>query len=296
MLTPIDLPIKASLKTKVKDLGGFTVRRALPFLSHRSVGPWVFFDHFGPVEFEPGKGMSVRPHPHIGIATVTYLFEGEIWHRDSLGNSAPIQPGAVNLMVAGKGVAHSERTRDELRETGYRLHGLQLWHALPAAEEEREPSFHHHPAKTIPETTLATGATVRVMMGQVFGLSSPVETFSETLYYEVELPNGATVTLPDAPELAVYVVEGEVDIDGQTSERFIFSILEPGSHLVTARGRTRFVVIGGAPLGERHIKWNFVSSRLDRIKQAAEAWKAGEFPIVPGDQDELIPLPEKIVF
>lgn len=294
MLTPIDPPIKASLKTKMKDLGGFTVRRALPFLSHRSVGPWVFFDHFGPVEFEPGKGMSVRPHPHIGIATVTYLFEGEIWHRDSLSNSAPIHPGAVNLMVAGKGIVHSERTRDALRETGYRLHGLQLWHALPAAEEEREPSFHHHPAETIPETTLATGATVRVMMGQAFGLSSPVETFSETLYYEVELPDGATITLPEAVESALYVVDGEVDVDGLTSERFVFSILGQDRHLVTARGRSKFVVIGGAPLGERHIKWNFVSSRPDLIKQAADAWKAGAFPIVPGDQDVYIPWPKEL--
>lgn len=296
MLTPLTPSIKASLKTKVKDMGGFTVRRALPFLTHRSVGPWVFFDHFGPVDFVPGQGMSVRPHPHIGIATVTYLFEGEIWHRDSLGNSAPIHPGAVNLMVAGRGIVHSERTRAALRETGYRLHGLQLWHALPESEEEREPSFHHHPAETIPEKTLATGATVRVMMGSAFGLTSPVETFSETLYYEVELPDGATVTLPESPETAVYVVEGNADVDGHPSGPFVFSILEPGSHLVTAEGRTRFVVIGGAPLGERHIKWNFVSSRLNRITQAAEAWRAGEFPDVTDDQDEAMPLPEKMVF
>ncbi|MGJ8559539.1 MAG: pirin family protein [Litorimonas sp.] len=296
MLTPIASPIKASLKTKVKDLGGFTVRRALPFPSHRSVGPWVFFDHFGPVEFTPGDGMNVRPHPHIGIATVTYLFEGEIWHRDSLGNSAPIHPGAINLMVVGKGLVHSERTRDELRETGYRLHGLQLWHALPESEEEREPSFHHHPAESIPEVTLATGAKVRVMMGQAFGLTSPVETFSETLYYEVDLPNGASVTLPDTPESALYIVEGEADVDGQTAERFIFSILAQGPHLVTAQGRTKFVVVGGAPLGERHMKWNFVSSRPERIKQAAEDWRAGKFPIVPGDQEEFIPIPTTMIF
>jgi redox-sensitive bicupin YhaK (pirin superfamily) len=296
MLTPHALPIKASLNTKVKDLGGFTVRRALPFPAHRSVGPWVFFDHFGPVDFSPGEGMNVRPHPHIGIATVTYLFEGEIWHRDSLGNSAPILPGAINLMVAGKGIVHSERTRDALRETGYRLHGLQLWHALPDAEEEREPSFHHHPADTIPETTLETGVKVRVMLGQAFGLTSPVEVFSETLYYEVEIPDGATVTLPETPECALYVVEGEAEIEGQTSARFVFSILSSGPHLVTARGRTRFVVVGGAPLGERHMKWNFVSSRPERIKQAAEDWLAGQFPAVIGDEDEFIPLPEKMVF
>jgi redox-sensitive bicupin YhaK (pirin superfamily) len=296
MLTPISAPIKASLKTKVKDLGGFTVRRALPFPAHRSVGPWVFFDHFGPVEFAPGDGMNVRPHPHIGIATVTYLFEGEIWHRDSLGNSAPIHPGAINLMVTGKGLVHSERTRDALRETGYRMHGLQLWHALPESEEERDPSFHHHPADTIPEITLETGAKIRVMMGNAFGLTSPVETFSETLYYEVDLPDGATVTLPEAPESAMYVVEGEADVDGVGSDRFVFSILNPGSHLVTARGRTRFVIIGGKPLGERYMKWNFVSSRPERIRKAAEAWRAGQFPTVVGDADEYIPLPETMIF
>lgn len=239
--------------------------------------------------------MSVRPHPHIGIATVTYLFEGEIWHRDSLGNSAPIHPGAVNLMVTGKGLVHSERTRDALQETGYRLHGLQLWHALPEGEEERNPSFHHHPAEAIPEISLDSGATVRVMMGSAFGLTSPVETFSETLYYEVALPDGAAVTLPSATESAIYVVDGEADVDGMTSERFVFSILEPGPHKVTARGQTRFVIIGGVPLGERYMKWNFVSSDPDRISRAAAAWKAGEFPPVPGD-DEFIPLPQKMVF
>jgi redox-sensitive bicupin YhaK (pirin superfamily) len=291
MMTLSDAPIKASLKIKVKDLGGLTIRRAIPFPKYRSVGPWVFFDHFGPVEFTPGNGISVRPHPHIGIATVTYLFEGEIWHRDSLGNSAPISPGAVNLMVAGKGIVHSERTRDELREAGYRLHGLQLSHALPESEEEREPSFQHHPADTIPEAILSGGVKVRVMMGSAFGLTSPVETFSETLYYEVDLPNGESVTLPDTLESALYVVEGEAVIGGQASEAFAFSILSTGEHRVTARGRTRFAVIGGAPLGERHMKWNFVSPHPERIENAVEAWRNGEFPTVPGDTEEFIPFP-----
>lgn len=283
--------IKVSLRPKVKELGGFTVRRALPFLKHRSVGPWVFFDHFGPVDFAPGEGINVRPHPHIGLATVSYLFEGEIWHRDSLGNSSPIYPGAVNLMVAGEGIVHSERTRDALRETGYRLHGLQLWHALPESEEDRPASFHHHPADTIPETTLDNGATVRVMMGRAFGLNSPVETFSEILYYEVDLPDGETLMLPETQEQAIYVVDGEALVGGGVSERFTFSILNQGSHPVTARGRTRFAVIGGAPLGDRHIEWNFVSSRRERITDAANAWRAGEFPTVAGDADEFIPLP-----
>lgn len=290
-MTPTDTPIKASLKPKVKDLGGFTVRRALPFLKHRSIGPWVFFDHFGPVDFAPGDGINVRPHPHIGIATVTYLFEGEIWHRDSLGNSVPIHPGAINLMVAGKGIVHSERTRDELRKTGYPFHGLQLWHALPESEEEREPSFHHHPADSIPETVLPSGAKVRVMMGEAFGLTSPVETFSETLYYEVDLPDGVAVTLPDTQESALYVVDGSVDIDGKPSERFVFSVLERGEHRVTARGGSRFAVIGGAPLGKRHMIWNFVSSRVERNEEAIEAWQKGQFPTVVGDEDEFIPYP-----
>lgn len=254
----------------------------------------MFFDHFGPVTFKPGEGMSVRPHPHIGIATVTYLFEGEIWHRDSLGNSAPIHPEAVNLMVAGSGLVHSERTRDALRDTGYDLHGLQLWLALPEDEEERDPSFHHHPADTIPEITFDNGAKVRVLMGRAFGMTSPVETFSETLYYEVDLPDGATMTLPDATEQAVYVVAGTADIGGQLAEALMFSVLASGAHDVTAQGPTRFVVIGGKPLGERHMKWNFVSSDPQRISRAAAAWHAGKFPTVPGET-ESIPLPQYMV-
>lgn len=254
----------------------------------------MLFDHFGPVTFKPGEGMSVRPHPHIGIATVTYLFEGEVWHRDSLGNSALIHPRAVNLMVAGSGLVHSERTRDALRDTGYDLHGLQLWLALPEDEEERDPSFHHHPADTIPEITFDNGAKVRVMMGQAFDMTSPVETFSETLYYEVDLPDGATITLPDATEQAVYVVAGTADIGGQLAEAYIFSVLASGSHVATAQGPTRFVVIGGKPLGERHMKWNFVSSDPQRISRAAAAWHAGKFPTVPGET-ESIPLPQYMV-
>lgn len=297
MLTPEDSPIKTSLKPKVKDLGdGFRVRRALPMISQRSVGPWVFFDHFGPVDYAPGQGMDVRPHPHIGIATVTYLFEGEIWHRDSLGNSSPIEPGAINLMVAGSGIVHSERTRDALRETGYSLHGLQLWLALPDHEEERDASFHHHPADSIPAEKLPNGAKVRVMIGSAFGLTSPVETFSETLYYEVDLPDGESLTLPAAKESAIYVVEGEADVGGTISELFSLSVLNAGEHPVTARGRTRFAVVGGDPVGDRHMKWNFVSSSQDRIREAAQQWRQGDFPTVPGDEADHIPLPEKMIF
>ncbi|MGB3456982.1 MAG: pirin family protein [Litorimonas sp.] len=290
-------PIKTTISPKVKELGdGFKVRRALPTIAQRSVGPWVFFDHFGPVSYAPGQGMDVRPHPHIGIATVTYLFEGEIWHRDSLGNSSPIHPGAINLMVTGNGIVHSERTRDALRASGYDLHGLQLWHALPESEEERDASFHHHPAETIPEKTLDSGAKVRVMIGEAFGMVSPVETFSETLYYEVDLPGGGTVELPSVKESAIYVVEGGVTVDGHPAALFDLSVLEEGSHKVATEGRSRFAVIGGAPLGDRIMKWNFVSSRAERIAKAAEQWRNGEFPTVPGDETEHIPLPERMIF
>lgn len=289
--------IKATLKPKVKELGdGFTVRRALPTVGHRSVGPWVFFDHFGPVDYAPGEGIDVRPHPHIGIATVTYLFDGEIWHRDSLGNSAPIHPGAINLMVAGNGIVHSERTRDALRAEGYRLHGLQLWLALPDQEEERDASFHHHPAETIPSAELENGASVRVMMGEAFGLRSPVETFSSTLYYEVDLPDGQSVDLPDTPEHAIYVIEGEAQIGEDISGSFILSILQSGPQSVTAKGRTRFAVVGGAAVGTRHMRWNFVSSQPERIEEAARKWHNGEFPTVTDDVTEFIPLPKELLF
>lgn len=292
MNKPAPNPIKTTLKPKVKELGdGFTVRRALPMISERSVGPWVFFDHFGPVDYFPGEGMDVRPHPHIGLATVTYLFEGEIFHRDSLGNAQPILPGAINLMVAGKGIVHSERTRDELREQGFKLHGLQLWHALPEAEEEREPSFHHYAADEIPETTLANGVTIRVMMGEAFGLTSPVRTFAQTLYYEIDVPAGASVTLPDAPERAIYMADGEIEIGEGQCERYTLSVLMPGEHVISTKERARFAVIGGEPLGNRHIRWNFVSSSKDRIAEAEKQWKNGEFPTVPGDEEEFIPLP-----
>ncbi len=278
------------LKPKEKDLGEMVVKRALPMITRRSVGPWVFFDHFGPAEFGPGQGMNVRPHPHIGLATVTYLFEGTIWHRDSLGSDLNINPGAINLMVAGEGIVHSERTREAQLQGTYKMHGLQLWHALPKSEEDREPSFHHYSADDIPEVELPNGAKARVMMGEAFGVTSPVRTFAQTLYYEVALPAGVSVTLPDAPERGLYVVEGEAEIGGETAGLFEMSILAPGEQTVTAKGQTRFAIIGGEPLGERHIRWNYVHSDLDKIKEAADRWRAGDYPKVPGDEDEFIPL------
>jgi len=283
--------IKHVLKPREKDIGEFSVRRALPFMQQRSIGPWIFFDHFGPVEFAPGEGMNVRPHPHINLATVTYLFEGEIYHRDTLGNALSIHPGAINLMVAGKGIAHSERTRDELRETGYRLHGLQLWHALPEEFEEVEPAFYHTPAADIPSVDM-NGVTIRVMMGSAFGMTSPVKIFSPNLYLEAEMKDGAIMDVPEAEELGVYVVKGEAEIDGETAPINAMTVLNPSAQKIRAVGKTRLAIIGGAPLGRRHLWWNFVSSRKERIEQAKEDWKNGVFGDVPGDSDERIPLPD----
>lgn len=282
--------IKSVLKPRAKDIGEFEVRRALPYIQQRSIGPWVFFDHFGPVQFGPGEGMNVRPHPHINLATVTYLFEGEIYHRDSLGNSLAIEPGGINLMVAGKGITHSERTRDELRATGYKMHGLQLWHALPEDFEEIDPAFYHHPASDIPQVDV-DGIKVRVMMGSAYDVTSPVKIFSENIYFEADLKAGQSLELPQAEERGIYVVKGELDIHGETAPIFAMSVLNEGATKVTAKEDTQFAFIGGAHLGRRHIDWNFVSSRKERIEQAKEDWREGRFPKVVGDEEEFIPLP-----
>lgn len=282
--------ILKSIQPKEKDLGEFKVRRAIPQVGQKSVGPWVFFDHFGPADFGPGEGINVRPHPHINLATVSYLFEGEIFHRDSLGNALSIHPGAINLMVAGKGIVHSERTRDALKATGYKLHGLQLWHALPEAVEEIDPAFYHTPAADIPQGE-ENGITYRVMMGSAYGLTSPVKTFSPILYVEIHMPEGSQFALPDAEERGVYVVKGEGEIDGELSPLFSMSILSSDAKMIRAKTETRLAIIGGSPLGKRFMEWNFVSSRPERIEQAKADWRAGRYNKVPGDETEFIPLP-----
>lgn len=282
--------VKAILKPRSKNIGDFSVRRALPFVQQRSIGPWVFFDHFGPVSFKPGEGINVPPHPHINLATVTYLFEGEIFHRDSLGNALPIHPGAVNLMVAGLGITHSERTREELRETGYNLHGLQLWMALPEEFEEVDPAFYHTPASDIPETKINV-ANIRVVMGEAYGLVSPVKTYSPTLYVEIDIADGTFIDLPKADERGVYVVKGEGQIDGATAPVNAMTVLTEGAQVLTAVGDTRLAIIGGTSLGHRFLDWNFVSSRKERLEEAKSDWKAGRFAKVIGDEDEFIPLP-----
>jgi redox-sensitive bicupin YhaK (pirin superfamily) len=276
------------------DLGGFSVHRALPSGQSRMVGPFIFFDHFGPAIFRAGDGVDVRPHPHIGLATVTYLFDGEIVHRDSLGTAMPIQPGAVNWMTSGRGIVHSERTAVARRAGGEPLHGLQLWVALPVAEEETAPAFVHTAAVDIPEFD-GDGLRLRVVAGTLHGLRSPVATASDTLFAEARMTAGATLPLETAhEERAVYVIDGEIEIgsDRHGPERLL--VLRPGDHIaIRALRDAHVVVVGGAAMdGPRHIWWNFVSSRKERIEAAKADWKAGRFGLVPGDTVEFIPLPE----
>lgn len=277
-----------------KDLGGgFVVRRLLPAGARRAVGPFIFFDHFGPVQVTPEAEHDVRPHPHIGLATVTYLFEGAMMHRDSLGSVQLIEPGAINWMTAGRGVVHSERRPESLRGRSYVNHGLQLWVALPRELEEVAPSFTHTEASAIPELRIGP-ATVRVLLGEALGLRSPVATLSPTLYLDVQLPAGGALELPAlAPELAAYAVQGVLDVDGQPVPAGQMVVLDGGGQRLSSVAGVRLVLIGGAPLdGPRHMWWNFVSSRKERIAQAAEDWDAQRLGQVPGET-EFIPLPER---
>jgi redox-sensitive bicupin YhaK (pirin superfamily) len=283
--------VELVLQPRERDLGGFSVRRLLPTARKRMVGPWIFFDHMGPARFAPGQGINVRPHPHIGITTVTYLFEGEILHRDSLGSLQPIRPGDINLMVAGRGIVHSERERPEVTAVEHRLDGLQLWLALPETEEEREPAFHHFPAARIPAVTPG-GVPVRVIMGSAYGVSSPVPAYSDTLYLEARLEAGQALYLPEAEERAVYVVSGALTAEGSALPPKSMTIFSnhPGI-VIRATEPSIIALVGGRPVGPRFIEWNFVSSRRERIERAKQDWQDGRFPKVPGDEDEFIPLP-----
>ncbi|MGJ8662328.1 MAG: pirin family protein [Marinicella sp.] len=283
--------IKTIIPPKSKDLGGFSVNRVLPTVQQKMIGPWIFFDHMGPAEFPAGKGIDVRPHPHINLATVTYLFEGEIWHSDSLGSSEPILPGDINLMVAGKGIVHSERERDEIRNQAHHLHGLQLWLALPEADEEMDPAFYHHDSEAIPHKNIQ-GVAVRVLIGSAFGLQSPVKEFAPTLYIEAALSKGQSLLLPTVDERGLYIVNGQVQISQQTIDPFHMAVMDSSELTITAtQDDTRIALIGGAHLGKRYIDWNFVSSRKERIEQAKDDWRQQRFKKVPGDAEEFIPLP-----
>lgn len=279
---------------KAHDLGGgFTVRRVLPAVQRQAIGPFVFFDHFGPVTAQPSDNHDVRPHPHIGLATVTYLLEGAMMHRDSTGVVQRIEPGAINWMTAGRGIVHSERTPDDLRSVTRRSHGFQLWSALPTAHEEDAPSFAHTPASAIPEVQLPR-ATVRVLIGTAFGATSPVATLSPTLYLAMALEAAARITIPDAAqERGIYSVDAPLEVDGELLEPGQMLVLEAGSTpTLCAREATRVMLVGGGPLGHRHMVWNFVSSRKERILQAQDDWAAQRFPTVPGET-EFIPLPAR---
>jgi redox-sensitive bicupin YhaK (pirin superfamily) len=284
--------IETRIQPPVRDLGdGFRVRRALPNAARRSVGPFVFFDEMGPATLAAGQGLDVRPHPHIGLATVTYLFEGEIMHRDSLGTVQAIRAGEVNWMSAGSGIAHSERTPDALRASGSRLWGVQTWIALPASQEETAPAFSHHEGLPVVEEG---GVAMRLILGDLLGVSSPVATLSPTFYADVSIDATRRFAVPARhEERGVHVVSGAVAIGGVALDAGDVVVLEPGAEaLVEARTAARILVFGGAPPdGPRHVWWNFVSSRKERIAQAAGDWKAGRFASVPGDT-EFIPLPE----
>jgi hypothetical protein len=285
--------LEAVIVPRARDLGGFEVRRVLPSGQRQMVGPFIFFDQMGPAEFSPGAGIDVRPHPHIGLATVTYLLAGRIVHRDSLGVVQSIEPGDVNWMTAGRGIVHSERSDAELRKRRHKLDGIQIWVALPKAHEETEPDFAHYAAATLPLIE-GEGKSVRVVAGSLFGKTSPVKTFSSLFYADAVLQAGATFALGAThEERAIYLVEGTVEIGGQLFEAGRLLVFSAGDEIaVKAESAARILLLGGEPPdGPRHIWWNFVSSSRERIEQAKTDWKAQRFPVVPGDA-EFIPLPE----
>lgn len=289
---PAPSAVEAVIVPRTRDLGGFEVRRALPSTQRRLVGPFVFFDEMGPAVLAPGRGVDVRPHPHVGLATVTYLFDGELLHRDSLGTVQVIRPGAVNWMTAGRGIVHSERTPAEARAAGGPLSGIQTWVALPARDEETAPAFAHTPAGALPVVE-GEGVRARIIAGALFGARSPVRVFSETIYADVALEDGARVQVPEAEERAVYVARGAIELGGARHEAGRLLVLRPrGAVLLAARGPARLLVLGGATLdGPRHVWWNFVSTSAERIAQAAADWAARRFDEVPGETD-FIPLPD----
>jgi len=286
--------IELMVVPNARDIGGFEVRRALPTARRRLVGPFIFFDRMGPAILRAGQGLDVRPHPHIGLSTVTYLFDGRVRHRDSLGTEMVISPGDVNLMTAGRGIVHSERTPQEMRGQAQGISGLQTWIALPDRIEEMAPTFENTSSTALPDFT-DNGVTGRVVMGDFEGHRSPVTTFQDTLYADLRLAAGARIKIPaEAEERAIYVLEGDVVISGDrfASDRLL--VFRPGDEIVVGSEQgAHFMLFGGASLGSRrYIWWNFVSSSRERIEQAKEEWKTGRFDIVPGDEKEFVPLPE----
>lgn len=291
--TSIDA-IEMVIVPRARDIGDFEVRRALPAQGRQMVGPFIFFDQFGPVQMRAGHGLDVRPHPHIGLATVTWLFDGEIYHRDSLGSSQPIAPGELNWMTAGKGIVHSERTASAERARDRRLFGIQSWVALPTRTEDSAPQFEHVSSEELP-LLRDGGREVRVVAGSLYGARSPVRTMSDLFYGDVKLARGARLPLPvEHEDRGLYVAEGEIEIAGDVFAAGRLLVFRPGDAItVTARQDSRFMLLGGEPMdGPRHIWWNFVSSSRDKIAAAREEWRNRRFAIVPGDAEEFIPLPD----
>jgi redox-sensitive bicupin YhaK (pirin superfamily) len=285
--------LESVIEPRRRDIGGFAVLRVLPFVRRRSVGPFVFLDHMGPAQFDAGAGIDVPPHPHINLATVTYLWEGALDHRDSVGSFQTIQPGAINWMTAGRGIAHSERTPAALRSGGHRLHGVQSWVALPAEREQMAPEFQHHPAASLPRIE-QPGLSISLLAGVAFGVTSPVRVFSPLFYADAALEAGAQLELPAAyPERAAYLVAGSLALGEQVWSAPRLLVFHPGVVQLQAVSAARVLLLGGEPLeGPRHIWWNFVSSSRERIEAAKRDWREGRFPLVPGDEAERVPLPE----
>lgn len=278
---------------RVRDIGGFEVRRALPSAQRQMVGPFIFFDQWGPITVQAGQGQDVRPHPHIGLSTVTWLFDGKMYHRDSLGTEQQIAPGELNWMTAGKGIVHSERTPTIERARTRTVFGIQSWVALPKAREETKPTFEHVATSALPFIT-DHGREVRVVAGSIYGASSPVKTHSDLFYADVKLVAGARLPLPvEHEERGIYIAEGSLEIAGQVYGVNQLLVFRPGDAItITAHSDARFMMLGGEPMdGPRHIWWNFVSSSKERIEAAKEDWKRARFAIVPGDEKEFIPLP-----
>ena len=287
--------IETVIVPRARDLGGFEVRRALPSAQRQMVGPFIFFDQMGPALMQPGQGIDVRPHPHIGLSTVTWLFDGAIYHRDSLGSAQPISPGELNWMTAGRGIVHSERTAPPDLARERKVFGIQSWVALPKAHEETAPAFDHVEAHKLPVIE-ARGISARIIAGSLYGATSPVKTHSDLFYADVQMAAGTALPLPvEHEERGVYVAEGTIEVAGQSFEEGRLLVFRPGDAItLRARGNARLMLLGGEPMdGPRYIWWNFVSSSKDRIEAAKDDWKRARFAIVPGDETDFIPLPDK---
>lgn len=287
--------IETVIVPRARDLGGFEVRRALPSAQRQMVGPFIFFDQMGPALMQPGQGIDVRPHPHIGLSTVTWLFDGAIYHRDSLGSAQPISPGELNWMTAGRGIVHSERTAPPDLARERKVFGIQSWVALPKAHEETAPAFDHVEAHKLPVIE-ARGISARIIAGSLYGATSPVKTHSDLFYADVQMAAGSALPLPvEHEERGVYVAEGTIEVAGQSFEEGRLLVFRPGDAItLRARGNARLMLLGGEPMdGPRYIWWNFVSSSKDRIEAAKDDWKRARFAIVPGDETDFIPLPDK---